>query len=209
MTENRIRVMLVDDHHIVRAGLAALLNRQPDLEVVAEAEDGAQALALYRTAKPDIVLMDARMPGLSGAETTAAIRLKFPAARIIMLTTYDGAEDVHRALEAGARGYLLKKMRGPELVQAIREVFAGRRFIPQAVGSRMAERIPCADLTQREMEVLRLLVKGASNKEIAAALNFTEHAAKAHLKNILGKLGVEDRTKAVVTALQRGIVELE
>lgn len=209
MNEQRIRVMLVDDHHIVRAGLAALLNRQPDLEVVAEAEDGTQAVALYRTAKPDVVLMDARMPGMSGAETTAAIRQKFPTARIIMLTTYDGAEDIHRALEAGARGYLLKKMRGPEVVRAIREVFAGQRFIPQAVGSRMAERMPCADLTQRELEVLRLLVKGSSNKEIATALNFTEHAAKSHLKNILSKLGVEDRTKAVVTALQRGIVTLE
>jgi two-component system NarL family response regulator len=209
MNEQRIRVMLVDDHHIVRAGLAALLNRQPDLEVVAEAEDGTQVLALYRTVKPDVVLMDARMPGMSGAETTAAIRQKFPAARIIMLTTYDGAEDIHRALEAGARGYLLKKMRGPEVVRAIREVFAGQRYIPQAVGSRMAERMPCADLTQRELEVLRLLAKGSSNKEIATALNFTEHAAKSHLKNILSKLGVEDRTKAVVAALQRGIVTLE
>jgi len=149
------------------------------------------------------------MPGMSGAEATAAIREKFPAARIIMLTTYDGAEDIHRALEAGARGYLLKKMRGPEVLRAIREVFAGQRFIPQAVGSRMAERVPGSQLTRREIEVLRLLAKGLSNKEIAVKLDFTEHAAKSHLKNILGKLGVEDRTKAVVTALQRGIVELE
>jgi len=201
--------MLVDDHHIVRAGLAALLNRQEDIKVVAEAEDGAAAVTLYRTVKPDVVLMDARMPGMSGAEATAAIREKFPAARIIMLTTYDGAEDIHRALEAGARGYLLKKMRGPEVLRAIREVFAGQRFIPQAVGSRMAERVPGSQLTRREIEVLRLLAKGLSNKEIAVKLDFTEHAAKSHLKNILGKLGVEDRTKAVVTALQRGIVELE
>jgi len=201
--------MLVDDHHIVRAGLAALLNRQEDIKVVAEAEDGAAAVALYRTVKPDVVLMDARMPGMSGAEATAAIREKFLAARIIMLTTYDGAEDIHRALEAGARGYLLKKMRGPEVLRAIREVFAGQRFIPQAVGSRMAERVPGSQLTRREIEVLRLLAKGLSNKEIAVTLDFTEHAAKSHLKNILGKLGVEDRTKAVVTALQRGIVELE
>lgn len=201
--------MLVDDHHVVRAGLAALLNRQPDVEVVGEAEDGAQAVALYRSARPDVVLMDARMPGMSGAEATAAIREKFPSARVLMLTTYDGAEDIHRALEAGARGYLLKKMRGPEVVRAIREVFAGQRFIPQLVGSRMAERLPGSNLTQREVEVLRLLVKGCSNKEIASALKFTEHAAKSHLKNILSKLGVEDRTKAVVTALQRGLVELE
>ncbi|HZI31114.1 MAG TPA: response regulator transcription factor [Candidatus Binatia bacterium] len=209
MNEQRIRVMLVDDHHIVRAGLAALLNRQADLEVAGEAEDGAQAVTLYESTKPDVVLMDARMPGMSGAEATAAIRRKHPDARVVMLTTFDGAEDIHRAFEAGARGYLLKKMRGPEVIRAIREVFAGQRFIPQAVGSRMAERIPCADLTQREMEVLRLLVRGLSNKEIATALNFTEHAAKAHLKNIMGKLGVEDRTKAVVAALQRGIVALE
>jgi two-component system NarL family response regulator len=209
MNPKRIRVMLVDDHHIVRAGLAALLNRQPDVEVVAEAEDGAQAVSLYKTAKPDVVLMDARMPGMSGAETTVAIRKKFPDARVIILTTFDGADDIHRALQAGARGYLLKKMRGPDVIKAIRDVYAGQRFIPQTVGSRMAERIPCSDLTQREMEVLKHLAKGLSNKEIAAAMNFTEHAAKAHLKNIMGKLGVEDRTKAVVVALQRGIVELE
>lgn len=209
MSLNCIRVMLVDDHHIVRAGLAALLNRQEDIKVVAEAEDGATAVALYRSVKPDVVLMDARMPGISGAEATAAIRENYPAARIIMLTTYDGAEDIHRALEAGARGYLLKKMRGPEVLRAIREVFAGQRFIPQMVGSRMAERVPGSRLTRREIEVLRLLAKGLSNKEIAVTLGFTEHAAKSHLKNILGKLGVEDRTKAVVTALQRGIVELE
>lgn len=208
MNPNCIRVMLVDDHHIVRAGLAALLNRQEDVKVIAEAEDGAEAVTLYRTVKPDVVLMDVRMPGMSGAEATAAIREKFPAARIIMLTTYDVAEDIHRALEAGARGYLLKNMRSPEVLRAIREVFAGQRFIPQAVGSRMAEHMPCK-LTQRETEVLRLLVKGLSNKEIAVALNFTAHAAKAHLKNILSKLGVEDRTKAVVKALQQGIVELE
>lgn len=209
MAATRIRVMLVDDHHIVRAGLAALLNRQSDLEVVAEAEDGVEALKLYAGSRPDVVLMDARMPGMSGAETTIALRRKHPGARIIILTTFDGVEDIHRALEAGARGYVLKKMRGPEVIRAIREVFAGRRFIPQAVGLRMAERIPCTDLTQREMEVLRLLVKGLSNKEIGAALNFTENGAKAHLRNIMSKLGVEDRTKAVVVALQRGMVELE
>jgi two-component system NarL family response regulator len=209
MNEKPIRILLVDDHHIVRVGLAALLNRQPDLRVVGEAEDGLQAIELYERFKPDVVLMDARMPGMSGAEATAAIRKKFPSARVVILTTYDGAEEIHRALQAGAWGYLLKKMRGPEVVQAIREVHAGKRFIPAPVSSRMAERIPCSDLTQRELEVVKLLAKGLSNKEIAAALNFTEHAAKSHLKNILSKLGVEDRTKAVITALQRGIVELD
>jgi DNA-binding NarL/FixJ family response regulator len=209
MSTHTIQILLVDDHHIVRAGLAALLNRQPDLRVVGEAEDGPQAIKLYDALKPDVVLMDARMPGMSGAEATAALRSKFPDARVIILTTYDGVEDIHRALEAGAKGYLLKKMRGPDVVKAIREVYDGQRVIPGPVGRRMAERIPCSDLTQREMEVLKLLARGSSNKEIATALDFTEHAAKAHLKNIMSKLGVEDRTKAVVVALQRGLVELD
>jgi DNA-binding NarL/FixJ family response regulator len=204
----QIRLLVVDDHLVVRMGLVALLNRQKDFKVVGEAEDGAQAVEKYREHRPDVCLMDIRMPKLTGMQALTAIRAEFPEARVLMLTTYDGDSDIHGALAAGASGYLLKDVEGEELVHAIREVHGGGRYLPAEVAQRLAERGATPQLTPREIEVLELLAKGLSNKEIASVLNFTDFTAKAHVRNILEKLGVEDRTSAVTEALHRGIVHL-
>jgi DNA-binding NarL/FixJ family response regulator len=204
----QIRLLVVDDHLVVRMGLVALLNRQKDFKVIGEAEDGAQAVEKYREHHPDVCLMDIRMPRLTGMQALAAIRTEFPEARVLMLTTYDGDSDIHGALAAGASGYLLKDVEAEELVLAIREVHRGGRYLPVGVAQRLAERSGTPQLTPREIEVLELLAKGLSNKEIAGILNFTEFTAKAHVANILDKLGVEDRTGAVTEALQRGILHL-
>jgi DNA-binding NarL/FixJ family response regulator len=206
---SRIRLMLVDDHYVVRMGLQAVFQFESDLQVVAEAEDGQQAIDLFQEHQPDVTLMDLRMPGLSGLETTIRIHESFPSARIVMLTTFDGDEDIFRALEAGATGYLLKNAPRRDLVSAIRKVHAGERYIPEAVARRLAERIGTTALSERETEVLRLAGKGFGNKEIARLLEVTEHTAKAHMKNILEKLGVGDRTEAITVALQRGILHLD
>jgi DNA-binding NarL/FixJ family response regulator len=200
--------MVVDDHHVVRQGIVALINSEPDLTIVAEAPDGAKALELFRQHKPDITLMDLRMPVMSGVEATRALRAEFPAARIIVLTTYDGDEDIYRALRAGAQGYLLKDMFFEELLDAIRTVHAGKRRIPAAIAERLADRVAGSDLTGRELEVLKLIVGGRSNKEIAGDLSISEATVKSHVNSILGKLGVTDRTQAATTALQRGIVHM-
>ncbi len=204
-----IRVLLVDDHYVVRMGLRAIIEMEPGLQVVGEADSGAQAIELYRRYKPDVVLMDLRMPGMDGIKATAAIRTEFPSARVIMLTTFDGHEDIHRALSVGALGYVLKNAPGEDLVRAIQAVQAGQRYIPTTIARRLAERPPCSDLSQRELEVLQLVVKGMSNKELADQLHITEHTAKSHLKNILGKLNVRDRTGAATVAIQQGIVRPE
>ena len=204
----QIRLLVVDDHLVVRMGLIALLNRQKDFTVVGEAEDGAQAVEKYRDHEPDVCLMDIRMPKLTGMQALTAIRADFPEARVLMLTTYDGDSDIHGALAAGASGYLLKDVEGEELVHAIREVHRGARYLPAGVARRLAERSGIPQLTPREIEVLELLAKGLSNKEIAGVLNFTGFTAKAHVRNIMEKLGVEDRTGAVTEALQRGILHL-
>jgi len=204
MKTNPIRILVADDHSLVRVGLVAVLEFQPDLAVVAQAENGAQVLELYRLHRPDVTLMDMRMPELGGLEATARIRGEFPEARILMLTTFDGDEDIHRALQAGARGYLLKNIPAEELALAIRTVHAGQVYLPAAVARRLAERNVGADLTARELEVLRLIVKGYSNREIGQMLGFSENTAKFHLKGILNKLDVSDRTEAATTALQRG-----
>ena len=204
-----IKIMVVDDHHIVRQGLVALLRTVPEMEVVAEASDGKQALALFRQHQPDITLMDLRMNGANGVEATTHIRAEFPAARIIVLTTLDGDEDIYRALQAGARGYLLKGMDTDELLEAIRVVHSGKSRIPGAVAERLAERMNGPSLTERETDVLRLIVGGNSNKEIASALFISEATVKTHINSLLGKLGVSDRTQAATTALQRGIVHLD
>jgi two-component system NarL family response regulator len=198
----------VDDHPVVREGLIAIIERQPDLAVVAEASDGRQAIDLFRQHTPDVTLMDLRLPNISGVDAIAAIREFRPNARIIVLTTYDGDEDIHRALQAGAQGYLLKDMFREELLEAIRSVHAGFRRIPAAVASKLADRIGIVDLTAREMEVLQLIAAGKSNREIGLALAITEGTVKGHVNNILSKLGVSDRTQAVTTALQRGIIHL-
>jgi len=178
------------------------------MNVVAEAARGEDALALFRKHQPDVTLMDLRLPGMSGVEAISAIRRDFPSARIIVLTTFDGDENIFRALQAGARGYLLKDMFGDELMEAIRTVHAGKMRIPAVVAERLAGRMGGPSLTGRELEVLKLIVTGKSNKEIGGELAISEATVKTHINNILSKLGVSDRTQAATTALQRGIIEL-
>lgn len=203
-----IRVAVVDDHPLFREGLAGVINRQKDMTVVAEAGDGHEAVELYRREQPDVVLMDLRMPRMGGVEAIAAIRKEFPNSRTIVLTTYDGDEDIHRALQAGARGYLLKDVFREELVEGIRTVHAGRKCIPAPIAMRLAERTPGVELSNREMEVLRLIIGGKSNREIAAELGIAEGTVKGHVNLILSKLDVSDRAQAMSVALQRGIVHL-
>jgi DNA-binding NarL/FixJ family response regulator len=206
---NQIRLMVIEDHHVVRQGLVALLNTVPDMSVVAEGADGKQAIDLFRQHEPDVTLMDLRMPNMSGVDAVVQIRQDYPAARIIVLTTFDGDEDIYRALQAGARAYLLKGMFGDELMDAIRAVHAGKSRIPAAVAERLANRMGGPGLTPRELDVLRLIVSGNSNKEIGEELRISEATVKTHINNILSKLGVTDRTQATTTALQRGIVHLD
>jgi two-component system NarL family response regulator len=204
-----IKIMVVDDHHIVRQGLVALIGTIPDMQVIAEASDGVQAVELYRKNLPDVTLMDLRLPNKNGVEAITQIRQEFPAARIIVLTTFDGDEDIYRALQAGARGYLLKGMNTDELTDAIRTVHAGKSRIPAFVAERLAERMGGPALTGRELDVLRRIVSGRSNKEIAGDLFISEATVKTHINSILSKLGVSDRTQAATTALQRGIVHFD
>lgn len=209
MAEETIRILVVDDHHIVRQGLVALLSTVPDFAVVAEAGDGHEAVELHRKHKPDITIMDLRLPRMSGVDAITAIRAESPQARFIVLTTFDGDEDIYRALQAGAKGYLLKGMNAEELTGAIRTVHAGKTKIPAVVAERLAERVSGAELTTRELEVLGLIVKGLSNKEIGDRLHISEATVKTHINNLLSKLGVSDRTQAATTALQRGLVHLD
>jgi DNA-binding NarL/FixJ family response regulator len=204
-----IRVLVVDDHFVVRMGLTTLINTQSDMTVVGEAANGRQGVEFFRAEKPDVTLMDLRMPEMNGLEAITAIRTEQPDARIIVLTTYDGDEDIYRAFQAGARAYLLKDMHHDELLGAIRAVHQGQRIIPPAIANRLAERMPRSELTAREHEVLTLIVKGMTNREIAGTLGISEGTVKIHVNNLLGKLGVSDRTKAATTALQRGIVHLK
>jgi DNA-binding NarL/FixJ family response regulator len=204
-----IRIMVVDDHPLLRLGLKAVIGTEPDMEVVAEAADGVEAVAQYSAHRPDVVLMDLRMPKMDGAAAIEAIRKGDRDARIVALTTYDGDADIHRALTAGAVGYLIKDMIGTEVSAAIRSAAAGRRVIPPAVAGRLAEFTPRLDLTPREVEVLRFAAKGLRNKDIARVIGRTEATVKVHLKNIMAKLGVEDRTEAVTLAYQRGIIHLD
>src|SRR5712692_4117938 len=204
-----IRVLCVDDHPIVREGMAAIMAAEGDIVSVGEAGDGQSAVSQYRALKPDVVAMDLRMPGMGGVDATVQIRKEFPTARIIVLTTYEGDADIHRALEAGAQGYLLKDSVRRELLQAIRDVYAGHRHISPPVAARLAEYTPRVALTPRELGILPLIAKGLRNKEIGAALDIAEDTVKIRIKNIFGKLKVIDRTQAVVSASQRGIIRLE
>jgi two-component system NarL family response regulator len=206
---NPIRVMLVDDHPAFRKGMAALIESEPGLEVVAQTGDGHEALQLYRQKHPDVVLMDLRLPGIGGVEATMAIRKEFPDARVIVLTTFDTDEDIYRAVQSGAKSYLLKDTPEDELAATIRAVHAGERPLPPKLAKRLAERQQRADLSGREMEVLQLLIKGRSNKEIAGALFLSEDTIKAHLKTLFAKLKVQDRTEAAISAIRHGIVHLE
>lgn len=203
-----IRILVADDHYIVRMGLAALVSTEEGMEVVGEAVNGAQAVELYATLRPDLVLMDLCMPGKDGIQASTEIRARFPDARILMLTTFDGDEDIHRALQAGAQGYLLKNSTGESLIPAIRTVAAGQRWIPREVAGRLNARKLFEELTAREVEVLQQLSRGMANREIAEALAISEHTVKDHLKNILGKLHADDRTEAVTKAISRGIIHL-
>jgi len=204
-----IRILVVDDHAIVRKGLVALLNTVEGLSVVGEASDGEEAILAHRTLKPDVTLMDLRLPKIAGADAITRIRQEHAAARIIVLTTFDGDEDIFRALQAGAKGYLLKGMDASELTDAIRAVYAGKSRIPAFVAEKLAERMGGPALTTRELEVLKRIVAGRSNKEIAGDLHISEATVKTHINSILSKLGVSDRTQAATSALQRGIVYLE
>ena len=204
-----IRVLTADDHPVVRTGIAAMIANEPDMKVIAEASDGAKAVALYNEHKPDVVLMDLRMPNVDGVAAIREIVSANPDARIVALTTYDGDADIYRALDAGASGYLIKDMLGDELVKAVRTAAAGKRIIPPVVAGRLAEFTPRVDLTAREVEVLRLVAKGLRNKEIARVIGRTEETVKVHLKHLMQKLGVDDRTEAVTLALQRGIIHLD
>jgi DNA-binding NarL/FixJ family response regulator len=204
-----ITILTADDHPLIRDGLAAVLRAESGLQVVAEAANGEEAIEAYARLRPDIVLMDLRMPVMDGLTATRAILADDPNARIIVLTTYDGDEDIHRALAAGARGYLLKDMMRTELLNVIRAVARGQRGIPAPVAARLAEHTPRIGLTPRELEVLRLVADGLSNAEVAERIGRTEGTVKVHLKNILQKLEVKDRTEAVTTALRRGFIRLD
>lgn len=204
-----ITVLTADDHPLIRDGLAAVLRGESDMQVVAEAANGEEALEAYARLHPDIVLMDLRMPVMDGLTATRAILAEEPSARIIVLTTYDGDEDIHRALSAGARGYLFKDMLRTDLLGVVRAVYRGHRGIPAPVAARLAEHTPRIGLTPREIEVLRLVADGLSNAEVAARIGRTEGTVKVHVKNILQKLDVNDRTEAVTTALRRGFIRLD
>lgn len=204
-----IRVLCVDDHPVVREGLRALLEREPDIEVVAIAEDGERAIALFEEHRPDVTVMDLKLPGMGGVDAVAAIRSRCAEARIIILTTYANEEDIFLAVQAGAASYLLKETLSDDLVRAVRDVHAGERPIPSGIAARLASRIAKPALTRREVEILRLVAKGFRNKEIAAALFISEDTAQVHVRNAIAKLGVHDRTEAVTVALKRGIIKLD
>jgi two-component system NarL family response regulator len=205
----KLRVVVADDHPVVREGVVAIINRQPDMTVVAEAADGQAAVAAAVTERPDVILLDLRMPRLSGLEATREIRRAIPKARILVLTTYDGDEDIFRALQEGAMGYLLKDLASRELLDAIRAVAGGQRVVPDRVATQLADRLSTTQLTERELAVLKALVEGKSNRQIADALSITEWTVKGHLKHIFTKLDVTDRTQAATAALRRGFVHLD
>jgi DNA-binding NarL/FixJ family response regulator len=203
-----ISVLVVDDHPVLREGVAAVLQRQDDMRLAGEAENGAEAIARFRELKPDVVLMDLQMPGLSGVETILAIRAEAPAARIVVLTTYDGDVQAFKAMKAGASAYLLKSSLRKELIDTIRDVHAGRRRISPEMAEKVAVHSVDDRLSEREVELLRLVAEGHTNKQIARDLSISEETVKAHLKSIFGKLDVADRTHAVTVALRRGIITI-
>ena len=205
----KIRVLLADDHPLVREGVRALISRRSDMTVVAEASNGAEAVELFSRHRPDVALIDLRMPGTDGVDAITIIRERFPDARIIVLTTFHGDEDIYRALRAGAKAYLLKDVGREELLECVRSVSEGRAYLPKSVAAKLAERVAGPQLTARELDVLRLMGAGKSNKEIGGRLRVVEGTVKAHVNNILSKLKVRGRTEAVALAVKRGIIRLE
>ena len=205
---DKIRILVAEDHLVARVGVSTIVNMQPDMTVVAEASNGQQAVELFRKHRPDVTLLDLRMPGMGGVEAATAIRAEFPNARMIALTTYGGDEDIRRALAAGVLAYLTKDVLHDELLKAIRAVNEGHTYLPAAVAAALAAQLPRPDLSAREVQVLELIVQGLPNKQIAYTLNIAEHTVKNHVKNILSKLGVQDRTQAATVAIQRGIIHL-
>lgn len=203
-----IRVLIVEDHAVVRQGLVSLLANAPGIAVVGSAADGLEGVEAFRSLRPDITLMDLQMPRMGGAEAIRRIRKESPGARFIVLTTFDGDEDIYRAIEAGAKAYLLKGMEVEELLAAIRSVHAGRASVPPPIAEKLAQRVSAQELTAREVGVLERIVAGRANKEIATDLHISEATVKSHVNSLLGKLGVDDRTHATVVALQRGIIHL-
>jgi DNA-binding NarL/FixJ family response regulator len=206
--ESKIRILVADDHYVVRMGVSAIINNQPDMQVVAEAANGIQAIELFSQHKPDLALLDSRMPHKSGVQAAKEIRDQHADARILMLTAFDGDEDIHKALAAGAEGYVLKGSTGEQLVPALRAVAAGQRWIPPEVADRLVRREKFEPLTPRELALLDELAKGLANKQIADVMNISLHTTKEYLKSILSKLHVADRTEAVTVAIQRGLIHL-
>jgi DNA-binding NarL/FixJ family response regulator len=204
----RIRVFSVDDHPLLREGIAAIINNQPDMQIVAQAATGSEAIQMFRQHQPDVTLMDLRLPDMSGIDALIAIRTEFPEARIIMLTTFEGDVDIRRSLEAGARGYMLKNMPPKDLVEGIRQVHAGKKRIPTEVAAHLAEYFGDDALTEREIDVLRHVAGGNRNREIGERLFISEETVKVHIKHIMEKLGASDRTQAVAIAVRRGIIQL-
>jgi len=207
-TKNAIRVLVADDHTVVRDGLVAIIKQEKDMDVVAEAGDGRQAVELWKKHRPDVTLMDLRMPGLEGVNAIYEIRAADPKARIIVLTTFDGDEDIYRGMRAGAKSYLLKDVKREELFECIREVHNGKTFVPPAIAAKLAERLPAEELTPREMEVLQLLAAGKPNKLIGADLAITEVTVKSHVQSMFRKLNVLSRTEAISVANRRGLLHL-
>lgn len=203
-----IRILIVDDHPIMRVGIAAIINAQPRMQVVGQAGTAGDAIRMFESLQPDLTLMDLRLPDRSGVEAIRAIRAISPRAKIIVLTTYEGDEDIHQALDAGARGYIIKGMQHDALVKALQRVHAGQRYLPQVVTEALSSRIPGSHLSQREQEVLQLMFAGKSNREIAEELSIKEATVKSHVSVILMRLDVSDRTQAVVEGLKRGLVHL-
>ena len=208
MNSSNIRVLAVDDHPLLREGIAAVIDNQPDMSLVALATSGAEAIQRYREHRPDVTLMDLRLPDVSGIDAMIAIRAEFPDARVMMLTSFGGDVEIERALRAGARGYVLKSLPPRELADAIRDVHAGRKRIPADVAAHLAEHVGEEGLTSRECEVLSRVAGGLRNRDIGEELVITEETVKVHMRNILGKLGARDRTEAVTIALRRGILQL-
>src|SRR5262245_56021759 len=206
--DTRIRVLSIDDHPLVREGIAAIITAQPDMSLIGQASDAHEGIRLYKHTKPDITLMDVRLPDMNGIDALIAIRTEFVNARVIMLSTAQGDVEIQRAIEAGARGFLLKSMPPKEIVAAIRQVHAGKKCVPPEVAAHLAEYLADEALTAREIEILRLIAAGNRNRDVANVLSISEDTVKVHVKHVMEKLGANDRTEAVVIAVRRGIIYL-